>query len=234
MGSHLHYSEVAKHLDVWPPHHQSHCHLCIGAVGLRRQWSSAWWKHQGVGLFVCKEPEENCWLSYKVLRIGGRVQATNKNHTSWELSKMSYQIPTSITSTFHKFSKQPLKSWVWKSPNYHQKKTFLSKNSLSKIQGLAWRTSCGSKAQDSSEGCPCGTWSYQQGSVGIDWSCMPLPLGGHDTCGDVGTIDEENRILMAHYFKDCWLKVIKIRWKIDEDMETELSVGFVEDWEDVL
>ena len=136
MGSHLHYSEVAKHLDVWPPHHQSHCHLCIGAVGLRRQWSSAWWKHQGVGLFVCKEPEENCWLSYKVLRIGGRVQATNKNHTSWELSKMSYQIPTSITSTFHKFSKQPLKSWVWKSPNYHQKKHFCQKTLFQKSKAL--------------------------------------------------------------------------------------------------
>ena len=202
VGSHLHSPEVAKHFDVWPPHHQSHCHLCIGAVGLRREWSSAWWKHQGVDLFVCKEPEENCWLSYKVLRIGGRVQATNKkSHKLGKYRRCPTKFQHQSRAQAQKFSKEPLKSWVWKSPNYHQKKPFVSKNSLSKIQGLAWRTSCGSKAQDSCEGCPCGTWSYQQGSVGVDWGLLPLPLGGHDTCGDVGTIDEENRILMADIFR---------------------------------
>ena len=151
------------------------------------------------------------------------------HRSSWPPSSVKLSMMESITSTFQKFSKQPLKSWVWKFPKYHQKNTFVSQNSPRKIQGLAWRTHCGTKAQDSSEGCPCGTWSYQQGSLSINWSCLPLPLGGNDTCGDVGTIDEENRILMAHIFRNGNERWFQTRWKIDEDMETELSVGFVED-----
>ena len=191
VGSHLHSPEVAKHFDVWPPHHQSHCHLCIGAVGLRRQWSSAWWKHQGVGLFVCKEPEENCWVSYKVLRIGGRVQATNKK--SHKLGKYR-RCPTKFqhqSRALFKSSPNTHSNPGVKIPKLSGKKNNICVKKLSfENQGLAWRTSRGTKAQDSSEGCPCGTWSYQQGSVGIDWGILPLPLGGHDTSGDVGTIDE--------------------------------------------
>ena len=159
VGSHLHSPEVAKHLDVWPPHHQSHCHLCIGAVGLRRQWSSAWW-NQSRALF----------------------KSSPNNH-----SNPGYE----------------------NSQNIIKKNTFVSQNSPRKIQGLAWRTHCGTKAQDSSEGCPCGTWSYQQGSLSINWSCLPLPLEG--------TTPVEMWEQLTKKTESWWHIFLEWKWKVIPD-----------------
>lgn len=107
------------HRSSWPP----------SSVKLSMMETSRGWS------IVCKEPEENCWLSYKVLRIGGRVQATHKkSHKLGKYRRCPTEFQHQSRALFKSSPNNPLKSWCENPPTYHLK-NFASKLSP-KIKAL--------------------------------------------------------------------------------------------------